>query len=916
MRHLILPLTLIFFHISQSQSIDSDLSRKQGDLYYGAKEYRKAIEKYNLALKTNSYSDTSRRALTAYLALVNQLGMSYYYIEDYSNSIKTLRSVESIYCKTCKHSIQYSSVLNNLANAYLETFKYSKAEEYFKKSLLIRQKVSGKQSLDYAIGLNNLADLYNTNGNFFNAEPLYKQALTILEKAGETNTITYAIILNNLAEIFSSSGSYELAVQNYQKSIQVKKTLEIEEESSLANTYINLATTYLKKEQFTLAEEFFIKGLKLKAEVSGTETREYGYAMHNFSELYFKKGDFVKSLRINLNAIELLKTKASANPTVIDLMMKASLATKYYKVGQTEKADSIFKTTNEAFKAKFADKIGEYALFLVQYADFLQSTAKFALADDLMNTAVKAKNDEIKKVFKYLSDKEKNQFVDKNEPFFNTYMKYALRRAGVYPKTLNANPSAEMLVQLLNFRINNKALILNSSAKLRNKIFESSDTLLKNKYLRWEDMRNLISQANNQNASSETKAKIVQLVEKANAIEIELYLLSDVYKKIYNEPSDSYESVKGYLADNEAAIEIVRVKHSRDTVYYFAIITDKKTNAPKAVFLPNSAWLEKRNLKYYRNSIKFKEEDTESFDAYWKPLASNVGVGVNKVYFSPDGIYNVVNLNCLKNAANNKYVIEDFDIHLVSNLKEIGTMKSKVEKVPDVISATLYGHPEYFANQQSNTPQTNQELQRSVGASLTDIPFTDLPGTETEVNQINATLKKNNIATETFLKADATEGELKGDVQPFIVHIATHGYFIPELGPNAKESMLRSGVVMAGVNPYGENDGLLTAYELSSLDFSKTSLLVFSACETGLGEVKNGEGVYGLQRAAIIAGAKTVLMSLWTVDDQATKDLMVAFYTQFMQSKNKRQSLRTAQLQMLAKYKYPYYWGPFVMVGE
>ncbi len=121
---------------------------------------------------------------------------------------------------------------------------------------------------------------------------------------------------------------------------------------------------------------------------------------------------------------------------------------------------------------------------------------------------------------------------------------------------------------------------------------------------------------------------------------------------------------------------------------------------------------------------------------------------------------------------------------------------------------------------------------------------------------------------------------------------------------------------MAGVNPNNENDGLLTAYELSALDFSKTTLLAFSACETGLGEVKNGEGVYGLQRAAIIAGAKTVLMSLWTVDDQATKDLMIAFYTNLVQTKNKRQSLRTAQLQMLAKYKYPYFWAPFVMIGE
>ncbi|MFN0048334.1 MAG: CHAT domain-containing protein, partial [Cytophagales bacterium] len=886
-------------HIVFCQNTDADLSRKQGELYYNSKDYAKAIEKFSLALKTYTYGDTSKKAFTTYLSLVNKLGLSYYYIEDYNNSIKQFRSVENISCKTCKNTVEYSGILNNLANSYLETFKYSKAEEYFKKSLLIKQKVSGKQSLDYAIGLNNLADLYNTNGNFFNAEPLYKQALVILEKAQETNSLTYAIILNNLAEIFSSAGSYELAVENYKKSIAVKSALEIAEESSLANSYINLATTYLKKEQFQLAEEYFVKGLKLKAEIVGTDNREYGYALHNFSELYFKKGDYAKALKINLNAFEILKSKINANLKVEDLMLQASIATKYFRVGNLPKADSIFKANHELFKAKFADKTGEYALFLMQYSDFLQASGNFSLADALMNTAVKAKNEEIKKVFKYLSDKEKNQFIDKHESFFNTYFKYSLKRAGVYPKTANIAPNNEMLTQLFNFRLNNKAMILSSSARLRHIIFESSDTTLKNKYLQWEDMRNLIAQVNNQNAGLDTKLRVQQLVEKANALEIELYKLSDVYKKVYNETTESFETIKGQLGENEACVEILRIKHGRDTVYYFALIVDKKSIFPKAVFLEKSAFLEKRNLKYYRNSIKFKEEDLESNAAYWQPIAQKLASGTNKIYLSPDGIYNVVNISSFKNADNSKYVIEDFDIHLVSNLKEVLKLKAKAESNSNVINASLFGRPEYFVNQQTNSPETNKDLQRSVGASISDIPFADLPGTEAEVNQIGNILKKSNIATELFLKAEATEGKLKEENNTFIVHIATHGYFIPETGVNTKESMLRSGVVMAGVNPNAENDGLLTAYELSSLDFSKTSLLVFSACETGLGEVKNGEGVYGLQRAATMAGAKTVLMSLWTVDDLATKDLMIAFYTNLVQSKNKRQSLRDAQLQML-----------------
>ena len=130
--------------------------------------------------------------------------------------------------------------------------------------------------------------------------------------------------------------------------------------------------------------------------------------------------------------------------------------------------------------------------------------------------------------------------------------------------------------------------------------------------------------------------------------------------------------------------------------------------------------------------------------------------------------------------------------------------------------------------------------------------------------------------------------------------------------------MLRSGILLAGVSDKtkGTEDGVLTAYEAALLDMSKTKLVVLSACETGLGDIKNGEGVYGLQRAFEAAGVQNILMSLWKVDDQATMELMRNFYTELLKSNDTATAFGNAQKLLRSKYDHPYYWGAFKLMGR
>jgi CHAT domain-containing protein len=158
-------------------------------------------------------------------------------------------------------------------------------------------------------------------------------------------------------------------------------------------------------------------------------------------------------------------------------------------------------------------------------------------------------------------------------------------------------------------------------------------------------------------------------------------------------------------------------------------------------------------------------------------------------------------------------------------------------------------------------------------------------------------------------------------IAPRILHLATHGFFqaSPPAAPAADNPLLRSGLALAGANlsRSGAGDGRFTALEASGLDLWGTRLVTLSACDTGVGEVKNGEGVYGLRRAFFLAGTESLVMSLWPVSDYITRQMMVAYYTGLQRGLGRGEALRQAQLLMLHRQdRHPFYWAGFIQAGD
>ena len=307
-----------------------------------------------------------------------------------------------------------------------------------------------------------------------------------------------------------------------------------------------------------------------------------------------------------------------------------------------------------------------------------------------------------------------------------------------------------------------------------------------------------------------------------------------------------------------------------------------------------------------------------------QPIRALTGDAVH-LLISPDGNLNLIPFEALVDEQN-RYLIERYSFTYLTSGRDLLRMQTARQSVssPLIMANPLFGEPDASQTAQSTKLNTRRNKRKSVTATrnLSDTYFAPLGGTLREGRSIQTL-----FPDATFLsEAQATETALKQTTAPRILHIATHGFFLEDkdvsrdANTKIENPLLRSGLALAGANRHGgdRDDGILTALEASGLNLWGTKLVVLSACDTGLGEVKNGEGVYGLRRAFVLAGTESLLMSLWSVSDYATREIMTSYYKNLKQGMGRNAALRRAQLEMLKnpKRQHPFYWAAFIQSGE
>lgn len=756
---------------------------------------------------------------------------------------------------------------------------------------------------------NQLNQAYNAQrlGNFETSDSLFRNLDAPYASMFGSESIEYASFLKFWSNLHYYLGRYDeaLTINRQLLTLYTKKLGERALQTTIALN--NIGTTLLSQDKLDSALYYLDQSEEVLASTVGSYDDSYGAVLYNIGLVYLEKADAANALDYFKRALDVReRILGDAHPEYALTLVgqgRAQLASDQPQraLKSYEEALTVFvsalgerhpRTTKTLGRlAELHDKIGNKESSLLYYRRTLDNV-----------------NFLIEHIFTGLSLSEQAAY------YYS--IKYLVDRFNAFAVT---NPTPETLQLMFDQQLSVKGLLGRTSAGIRSSVQASGNSQALATLQEWlttnEELSAAIKLTDEQRTLS--NVSIEALSEEVQSLEKEL---SHFFPHLTS--SATWEDVQAQLEPNEAAIEIIRLE-SGD---YFALLLSQTTEALQLIPLNLTTETELSGLRAYRNAIKFKIEDRNSYDLFWQPIAAQLE-SIDRIYLSPDGVYHLLNPNTFRIPNSEDYLIDRLSIVRVSNSADL----TKTAANDQPANAIIFGNPQFDLGH----PATEEDANTHWSRALNGTAISPLPGTKIESEQIDQLLRSNDYAVNSALGPNADEAALKQIQSPGILHIATHGFFLPqqagtlydqnflalETTPVLDHPLMRSGLLLSGSQQtingrsIGLEDGIFTSFEASLLRLHANKLTVLSACETGLGEIQNGEGVFGLQRAFQMAGSQNILMSLWKVDDAATQLMMTTFYARVTSGQTYQAALTSAQQAVRTQYPEPYFWGSFILLG-
>ncbi len=822
-------------------------------------------------------------------------------------------------------------------------------------SLVILQRADHQVATTILKKINEL----NAQGKYAEAIPLAKQLLEVVEKEKGPDHAGVAACLDVLGGLYTSFGDYGKAEPILKRALENHEKLEGKESPNVATSLGLLAKVYIELGDYSSALPLANRALQIREKMLGSDHFMVSTSLNTLGEIYLDLHEFEKAEPLFLRAIAIRKKHENPHGLVISLN---NLSRLYYETHDYDAAEPLAVVALDLGTASLGEDHPHLAETLNVLGRIYAATGKYEKSFDCLKRGQIIQLQSIDNMKGFTSEKQKLKYLAKMEEDLHVFL------------TLIANKltqSYEAVKEGLNIVLKRKGIVLEVQKQFQRALVAGDERALEI-FQRLSETRAILSKMAFSGPGVEDlqtyREKINSLRSEKEQLEIILSTLSNPYTRYLKKAEANCNTIAEALPNHSVLIEFFRIRMFNLEAYakkkwnrsrYFAFILP--AGNPDGVQLVDLGDIEKiddcivsfkKSLTHPRTPNPEKAQML-AFQLYrhaFAPLEKGLGK-TRKIFLCPDGNLNLIPFEVFRQP-NAHFLVEKFIFnYLTSGRDMLGFGGESLHSSKPVVM----GNPDFDLGLEDRHEtlakialQGEQDFSTRYSRDLRGLRFKPLPGTEKEVQLISDILGEDNI--ELFTGKQALEEVLVKTESPIFLHLATHGFFLadqdmrwvmrnhfdrgitvhhpkPTQFIEIENPLLRSGVALAGANRFleygGRAGGIVTAEEILGLKLHGTDMVVLSACETGLGAVKIGEGVFGLRRAFTQAGVKSLIMSMWPVPDQETSELMAEFYRNIISGKmNRAQALRQAILRQIqiVRDRYgntnPLYWGGFVFLGE
>src|SRR5580704_5348704 len=833
--------------------------------------------------------------------------------------------------------------LNNLAALYQAMGEYAKAEPLYQEALRIRQKVLGPEHPSTTISLNNLAALYRAVGEYAKAEPLYQEALRVRQKVLGPEHPGTTLSLNNLAVLYWAMGEYAKAEPLYQEVLRIRQKVLGPEHPDTALSLNNLAVLYQDIGEYLKAEPLFQEALRIRQKILGPEHPDTAISLNNLGALYWTMGEYAKVEPLDQEALRIRqKVLGPEHPdTALSLYNLGSL---YQSMGEYAKAEPLEREALRILQKILGPEHPYSAESLENLALLEFDLGRIDEATALARQASAAELTFLSKIFSFTSEQQRLAYLN----IFHPYSLFPFLKG---TETDLAAAVLRYKGAVLDSIVEDRLLAEATQGSEDQKLVEQLD-------LDKTQLGQLLLQPL-QKFSAQTKQRIEALEGEVEKIESQLAQRVAGLGRARHALGVRLEQVQPVIPSDAALIEYLRYGHylgkEKWEQRYGAILLLSK-GAPLWIPLGKASEIEHLVRRYGSLVRGSPQEDELSanlqalYEALWAPVDQALPSQTKRIIISPDGELNFISFATLL-TKDTQFLAQTYDVQYVASGRDL-LRESKPSIAREVV---LFANPDFDLASTAMLAKADNgsgSIRGSERRDVEDWSFESLTGTQKESDELTKKFIGWGWTPTDFSAKEATKEALLKIHSPYILHLATHGFFAkedatatqPEAVLNERQSvtksrffknpMHRSGLALAGAQttieawkraevPPVENDGILTAEDVSTLDLQGTWLVTLSACDTGSGQARAGEGVMGLRRGFIQAGAQNLLMTLWPISDEFTVRIMSDFYEAAHKTGNAPEALAQVQRNWLLKLRTEKglaqavnLAGPFIMSSQ